>query len=768
MLQKYAYFHYSSQVGNNKCIFMTFSWYPTQIFIFILQYSETLSTYLQNCKFCLFSGTMNRRGKARRVSSRKSNELGLLSEDKEMERGEPILNTNNQLSRISVKRNLSKELESNSDLGNVHVKGERSFLTGNIERDAFVPPKCATTAVSSEQSSELFEAKSPQKKAKSSDEAHLSKKITAGCDVSNDRNLPNTDNAIVKKDAFPNARHLGESTSSKNSLLEDSMTDSAISDEEIEGVNASRRVNKRIQKRPPSGSYMENIVSRTPTPTQQKYKKGDIVQMENGVRKKFNGKQWRRLCSREGCNKESQRRGYCSRHLSLKGKSVTKGVGIPGQKKGKLQGKELTWESGNESEGSVEGEVSSKGSSNHAKLNDEEAEAALSLVSLSTSNSRCATPLPNPATPHFPISPSQCTSPSPYNNCFSNRSSTPGQHQPATPVRTWAAATPCSGRSSSVELFSPFFQNGMSLSNAVSPDSGIHCDESASRASNASSLISPLPLVLSPVTPTKRTFSPISPPAGSCCSLSPIPHTPPAISAKRTFGHVSIPAPSAITPPRDKTGRVMYSPIPAQPLPQTSNSTFVPFSQDASKKSQDLEKSTDSGDNDKKHLVFITKAIKESMELNEEGGLQQQKDHNTVNKGEVTQQNSESTEFPVVMFPPVQLNTIPISVFPFHCLLPHITALPQAASTPNDACGVLTPQEEGKKSGSQGPENTRQSDTLVSGLRVEKGQQSWQDSSKATSDGGPNTRKRTRSSSLGGQDEGKMPSKAQVRNILLS
>ena len=32
----------------------------------------------------------------------------------------------------------------------------------------------------------------------------------------------------------------------------------------------------------------------------------------------FNGKQWRRLCSREGCSKESQRRGYCSRHLSMR------------------------------------------------------------------------------------------------------------------------------------------------------------------------------------------------------------------------------------------------------------------------------------------------------------------------------------------------------------------------------------------------------------------------------------------------------------------
>ncbi|KAH8851539.1 Protein capicua like [Schistosoma japonicum] len=54
----------------------------------------------------------------------------------------------------------------------------------------------------------------------------------------------------------------------------------------------------------------------------QRFKKGDVVKTPNGVRKKFNGKQWRRLCSREGCTKESQRRGFCSRHLSMKGKEM--------------------------------------------------------------------------------------------------------------------------------------------------------------------------------------------------------------------------------------------------------------------------------------------------------------------------------------------------------------------------------------------------------------------------------------------------------------
>ena len=32
--------------------------------------------------------------------------------------------------------------------------------------------------------------------------------------------------------------------------------------------------------------------------TPHKYKKGDVVSTPTGIRKKFNGKQWRRLCSR--------------------------------------------------------------------------------------------------------------------------------------------------------------------------------------------------------------------------------------------------------------------------------------------------------------------------------------------------------------------------------------------------------------------------------------------------------------------------------------
>lgn len=69
------------------------------------------------------------------------------------------------------------------------------------------------------------------------------------------------------------------------------------------------------------------LFSRSQAATPHKYKKGDVVSTPTGIRKKFNGKQWRRLCSKDGCTKESQRRGFCSRHLSLRG--VTRSSNTP-------------------------------------------------------------------------------------------------------------------------------------------------------------------------------------------------------------------------------------------------------------------------------------------------------------------------------------------------------------------------------------------------------------------------------------------------------
>lgn len=74
-----------------------------------------------------------------------------------------------------------------------------------------------------------------------------------------------------------------------------------------------------------NGTAVFIVSDRSQAATPHKYKKGDVVTTPSGIRKKYNGKQWRRLCSKDGCTKESQRRGYCSRHLSLNGSSLRAG-----------------------------------------------------------------------------------------------------------------------------------------------------------------------------------------------------------------------------------------------------------------------------------------------------------------------------------------------------------------------------------------------------------------------------------------------------------
>ncbi|XP_066463231.1 protein capicua homolog isoform X2 [Eleutherodactylus coqui] len=152
--------------------------------------------------------------------------------------------------------------------------------------------------------------------------------------------------------------------------------------------------------------------SRTPlTAAQQKYKKGDVVCTPNGIRKKFNGKQWRRLCSRDGCMKESQRRGYCSRHLSMRTKemeSLSEGRG------GREGSAEFEWD-----DTSRDSEVSSIRAdsrprlvpADYSRFDFDECEAANMLVSLGSS--RSGTPSFSPVSNQSPFSPTPSPSPSP-------------------------------------------------------------------------------------------------------------------------------------------------------------------------------------------------------------------------------------------------------------------------------------------------------------------------------------------------------------------
>lgn len=180
---------------------------------------------------------------------------------------------------------------------------------------------------------------------------------------------------------------------------------------------------------PLSGGVSSSTSSRSRTPlslAQQKYKKGDVVCTPNGIRKKFNGKQWRRLCSREGCMKESQRRGYCSRHLSMRTKEMeaaggerggggsSSGTVTPSDLRGRASS-EFEWDDTSRESS----ETSSRGDSRPrlvlphdlSRFDFDECEAATMLVSLGSS--RSGTPSFSPISNQSPFSPAPSPSPSP-------------------------------------------------------------------------------------------------------------------------------------------------------------------------------------------------------------------------------------------------------------------------------------------------------------------------------------------------------------------
>ncbi|XP_067365541.1 protein capicua homolog isoform X1 [Channa argus] len=185
---------------------------------------------------------------------------------------------------------------------------------------------------------------------------------------------------------------------------------------------------------PTSGGGSSSASSRSRTPlslAQQKYKKGDVVCTPNGIRKKFNGKQWRRLCSREGCMKESQRRGYCSRHLSMRTKEMeaaggdrggggsSSGTVTPSDLRG-IASSEFEWDDTSRESN----ETSSRGDSRprlvvpsllphelSSRFDFDECEAATMLVSLGSS--RSGTPSFSPISNQSPFSPAPSPSPSP-------------------------------------------------------------------------------------------------------------------------------------------------------------------------------------------------------------------------------------------------------------------------------------------------------------------------------------------------------------------
>lgn len=166
-----------------------------------------------------------------------------------------------------------------------------------------------------------------------------------------------------------NGRMYDEFCESEDELRSETFTEEA----KLSGGSKRSSVHSR-------GSSSSSVNSRSQPATPHKYKKGDVVSNPNGIRKKFNGKQWRRLCSKDGCNKESQRRGYCSRHLSLKGNGLR---GAPFARASSKQEGEDT---------SRDSETSPSGQDRRVagRFDQEETDVANMLVSMGSS--RSATP----------------------------------------------------------------------------------------------------------------------------------------------------------------------------------------------------------------------------------------------------------------------------------------------------------------------------------------------------------------------------------------
>lgn len=302
--------------------------------------------------------------------------------------------------------------------------------------------------------------------------------------------------------------------------------------------------------------------------TQTKYKKGDVITTPTGIRKKFNGKQWRRLCSKDFCNKESQRKGFCSRHLSMKGKPIRSNSAIPGERRGKLVKEgSIEWESGGESDSSIQHEYS-KSTIGNTDVKDLETEAAMSLVSL---GSRGPTPYSLINTPLASETPSPFASRG--TSIDEGSSFMPRPIMNSTPTKSLAQVATKIGHYATGDYLHSI--------HAKSPDSGIQMFGRDDRGSfnSTPSLMSPAPII-SPCTPTTQAFFSPIPNIGSR-AVSPSSPMPLVIRDRQSFATPNLRAPSALTPPPSK---IMYSPSP-QSLSVTSSSLFTPYTQTSQIKS---------------------------------------------------------------------------------------------------------------------------------------------------------------------------------------
>ncbi|XP_055075419.2 protein capicua homolog isoform X2 [Misgurnus anguillicaudatus] len=344
-----------------------------------------------------------------------------------------------------------------------------------------------------------------------------------------------------------------------------------------------------------SSSSSSSSRSRTPlTAAQQRYKKGDVVCTPTGIRKKFNGKQWRRLCSREGCSKESQRRGYCSRHLSMRTKEMEAGGGVGRDRSGasstgtltpdlRLGGRtssEYDWDDNSRDSS----EASSRGGDSRPRLvmtslipqelsrdlsrfDFDECEAANMLVSLGSS--RSCTPSFSPVSNQSPFSPAPSPSPSPLFGFRPANFSPITAPSPLTPRRprhlsgTKIPGTPNTERERHLSGIVPTFQTNLTFTVPMSP-SKRKLDAPPPPIPSVSDYVKSDPQMNDPALGLNaagfRVMSPQSQPT-----------TPSSLSFSRQRSTTSRPSSSAASTPPP----MLVSPTPPSPLPQDPSSRRI-------------------------------------------------------------------------------------------------------------------------------------------------------------------------------------------------
>lgn len=318
-----------------------------------------------------------------------------------------------------------------------------------------------------------------------------------------------------------------------------------------------------------------------------------MVCTPTGIRKKFNGKQWRRLCSREGCSKESQRRGYCSRHLSMRTKEMEAGGGLGRDRSGasstgtltpdlRLGGRtssEIDWDETSHDSS----EASSRGGDSRPRLilpsllpqelprdlsrfDFDECEAANMLVSLGSS--RSGTPSFSPVSNQSPFSPAPSPSPSPlfgFRPANFSPITAPSSLTPRRPrhLSGTKLGTPGAERDRHLSGIMPTFQTNLTFTVPMSPskrklDAPPPPLPIAPDYTKSDPHLGDLPLGLNPAA-----FRAVSPQSQS--------NTPSSLSFTRPRSTTSRPSSSAASTPPP----MLVSPTPPSPLPQDPSSRRI-------------------------------------------------------------------------------------------------------------------------------------------------------------------------------------------------